>query len=93
MTSISSIPDTTSASSAAVATSTTTRADESTERYRPAFAAAIVVPCVLAACWTSGIILYWCSQQPRQVLDSNEEIDMVPASEIDSALSGSMVGK
>jgi hypothetical protein len=88
---ISSIPDTTSTSSAAAATSTTTRADKSKERYRSAFAAALVVPCVLAACWTFGIVLYWRSQQPRPVLNSNDEIEMVPADDVDSVLSGSTV--
>jgi hypothetical protein len=93
--SISSISAISSTSSAAAATSTNTRVNESTERYRPAFAAAIVVPCVLAACWTFGIVLYWRSQQPRPVLDSDVDIEMVPVDDVDSdsALSGSTAGK
>jgi hypothetical protein len=93
MSSISSVPDTTSTTSAASASSTNTRANESTERYRPAFAAAIVVPCVLAACWTFGIVLYWRSQQPRPSLDSDDDIEMFPVDDVDSALSGSTAGK
>jgi hypothetical protein len=95
MLSISSKPDTTSTSSPATASSTNTRANENTERYRPAFAAAIVVPCVLAACWTFGIVLYWRSQQPRPSLDSDDDIEMVHVDDgdSDSALSGSTAGK